>query len=69
MGKLPTSKRRMGNLLGFSFSTTTNLNQKEKLKISEKYFWIFSKFLNTEEESNKTNMDYIMKKDEHRLLE
>jgi hypothetical protein len=43
-GKLPTSKIRTINLFGFSFNTATNLNWKEKLKRSEKYFWILSKF-------------------------
>jgi hypothetical protein len=52
-GKLPTSKRRMRNLFGFSFNIANYQTNKieRKLKINEKYFWVFAIFSHTQEES------------------
>ena len=70
-GEIPTKEEEMENLFGFSFNTTTKLNQKQKPKRSKKYFWIFSKFLTTQEEREKMIliMDYRMKDYEHRQLD
>ena len=55
-GKLPTSKRRMGNLFGFSFNITTT-SMESKLAKSYNYFFLFflKVFLTHKKKARKEN--------------
>ena len=47
MGKLPTSKRRTGNLFGFSFNITTTTTTESKLAKATTIFLVFLKVFQT----------------------